>query len=247
MKAADVMTRRVVSVSPETSVAEAVRLMLQDDISGLPVVDEHGRLAGIVTEGDFLRRAETDTERRRQRWLTFLLGPGRLAQEYVHTHGRKVAEVMTPDVVSVTEYTPLREIVRLMEGRRIKRVPVTRDGKLVGIVSRANLLRAMASVAGEVGTADTDDDSEIRTRLLAELEKQPWVPQVSTNIVIRNGIVHLWGVIFDEEQRRALVVAAENVPGVKGVEDHLVWVEPTSGLVIGPAMEQTAAAAPDKA
>jgi CBS domain-containing protein len=245
MKAADVMTHKVVSVNPDTPVAEAVRLMLRDDISGLPVVDSLGRLVGIVTEGDFLRRAETDTERRRQRWLTFLLGPGRLAQEYVHTHGRKVAEVMTSDVVSVTESVPLGKIVRLMERRRIKRVPVIRDGKLVGIVSRADLVRAMASLAGDV-VASSADDSDIRTRLLVELEKQPWAPHVSTNILVHNGIVHLWGVIFAEEQRQAMVVAAENVPGVKGVEDHLVWVEPTSGLVIGPTVDRPAQAAPGK-
>jgi CBS domain-containing protein len=246
MKAADVMTHKVVSVSSDTPVTEAVRLMLRDNISGLPVVDELGRLVGIVTEGDFLRRAETDTEHQRQRWLTFLLGPGRLAQEYVHTHGRKVAEVMTPAVVSVTEDVPLREIVRLMERHRIKRVPVIRDGKLVGIVSRANLLRAMASLAGEVVPA-TAEDSEIRARLLIELAKQPWVPQVTTNILVHNGIIHLWGVIFDVQQRQALVVAAENVPGVKGVEDHLVWVEPISGMSIGPTSERAAQTGPDKA
>jgi CBS domain-containing protein len=218
--------------------------MLQRDISGLPVVDELGQLVGIVTEGDFLRRAETGKERRRPRWLTFLLGPGRLAQEYVHTHGRKVAEVMTPDVASVTEYTALGEIVRLMERRRIKRVPVTRDGKLVGIVSRGNLLRAMASLAGEV-VASSTGDNEIRDRLLAEFTKQPWVPQVSTNVIVRNGIVHLWGVIFEEEQRQAMIVAAENIQGVKGVEDHLVWVEPTSGLVIGPLVDQPNRTAPE--
>lgn len=242
MKAADVMTHKVVSVNPDAPVAEAVRLMLQDDISGLPVVDKLGRLVGIVTEGDFLRRTETGTVRQRPRWLSFLLGPARLAQEYVHTHGRKVAEVMTSDVFSVTELTPLREIVELLERRRIKHVPVTRDGTLVGIVSRANLLRAMASLAGEVVPAAASDDG-IRKTLLAEFARQPWVPQISTNIIVRNGVVHLWGVIFDEEQRQAMIVAAENVPGVKGVEDHLVWVEPTSGLVIGPPTEPTAQAA----
>ena len=242
MKAADVMTHKVVSVQPDTPVAEAVRLMLQDDISGLPVIDTLGRLVGIVTEGDFLRRTETGTERQRPRWLSFLLGPARLAQEYVHTHGQKVAEVMTSDVFSVTELTPLAKIVELLERHRIKRVPVTRDGKLVGIVSRADLLRAMASLAGEV-VPTAPDDSAIRKTLLGEFAKQPWVPQVSTNVIVRNGVVHLWGVIFDEEQRQAMIVAAENAPGVKGVEDHLVWVEPTSGLVIGPPTEPTARAA----
>jgi CBS domain-containing protein len=245
MKAADVMTHKVVSVNPDTPVTEAVRLMLQDDISGLPVVDASGRLVGIVTEGDFLRRTETGTERQRPRWLGFLLGPTRLAQEYVHTHGRKVAEVMTSDVVSVTGLTPLDEIVRLMERRRIKRVPVIREGKLVGIVSRANLLRAMVSLAGEVAP-EAAGDSAIRNHLLGELSKQPWVPQASTDIIVRNGIVHLWGIIFNDEQRQALIVAAENVPGVKGVEDHIIWVEPTSGLVIEPPMERRAQTAPNK-
>jgi CBS domain-containing protein len=220
-----------VAVNPETPVAQAVRLMLQDDISGLPVVDRFGRLVGIVTEGDFLRRTETGTERQRPRWLSFLLGPARLAQEYVRTHGRKVAEVMTSHVYGVTELTPLAEIVELLERHRIKRVPVTRDGKLVGIVSRADLLRGMASFVGEV--VPVAGDAGIRKTLLAELAKQPWFPQVSTNVIVRNGIVHLWGVIFDEEQRQAMIVAAENVSGVKAIEDHLVWVEPTSGLVVG--------------
>ena len=126
MKVADVMTREVVSIAPEASVMEAVRLMLQHKISGLPVIDASGNLQGAVTEGDFLRRVETGTERKRSRLVEFLLGPGRLATDYVHATGRKVGEVMTPDVRTVTEDEQLERVVHLMERYRIKRVPVVR-------------------------------------------------------------------------------------------------------------------------
>ena len=237
MNAADVMTERVLSVGPDTAIIEAVRVMLDNNVSGLPVVDGSGRLLGIVTEGDFLRRAETGTERRRPRWLEFLLGPGRLAADYVHTHGRKVEEVMTRDAVSVTEDASLDAIVRLMERRRIKRVPVLRAGKLVGIVSRANLLRALASVAGELRPAAASD-AELRRLVLTELEKQPWSSGNAINVVVRNGIVQFWGVISDDRQRDALRVMVENIAGAKGVTDNLIWVEPMSGLVIEAPEEQ---------
>ena len=147
MKVRDIMTSPVVSIEPESAVLEAVRIMLQRHISGLPVIDKEGRLVGIVTEGDFLRRAETGTQRRRPRWLEYLVGPGRLADEYTRTHGRKVHEIMTAGALTVTEDTPLDEVVRLMEKRRIKRLPVMRGNAVVGIVSRANLVHALAGLA----------------------------------------------------------------------------------------------------
>ena len=170
MKVRDVMTSDVVSVGPEASIDEAVQLMLQRRISGLPVIDHAGELVGVVTEGDFLRRAETGTQRQRSRWIEFFTGPGKLASEYVQTSGRKVHQVMTTDVQTATEDTALEEIVRLMERRRIKRVPILRGKKLVGIVSRANLLRALANVAREV-PPPRPEDATIRERLLAELKK----------------------------------------------------------------------------
>jgi CBS domain-containing protein len=232
MHAADIMTRKVLTVAPEATIDAAMRSMLDNAISGLPVVDAGGRLVGMVTEGDFLRRAELGTERRRPRWLEILLGPGRIADEYAHSRGRKVAEVMTREVTSVAEDTPAAEVVRLMERRRIKRVPVLRDGALVGIVTRANLLRALASIAAAAPAAA--GDRAIRERLLAELERQSWTPQSSIDVTVRNGVVQLWGIILDEAQRRALRVAAENVPGVTAVEDNTVWVEPFSGFVVDP-------------
>jgi CBS domain-containing protein len=229
MKAIDVMTRRVVSVTPQTPVLTAIRLMLQNRISGLPVVDASDNIVGVVTEGDFLRRAESGTERRRSRWLELLLGPGRLAEEYADTHGRKVGEVMTPDPQTIAEDTPLAGIVELMERKRIKRLPVVRDRKLVGIVSRANLLHAVASLSPKAPPS-TAADSTIRGQILAELSSHIWAPLAMMNVVVREGVVDLWGTITDERQRKAVRVIAENVPGVKEVRDHLVWVEPISGL-----------------
>src|SRR5215467_9456578 len=195
MKAHDVMTWGAITVKPDESVTRAVQLMLQNKISGLPVVDDEGGFVGIVTEGDFLRRGELGTQRQRPRWLEFLLGPGRLAAEYVQSSGQKVGEIMTIEPWTVTPETSLDEVVRLMERHRIKRLPVVQDGKLVGIVSRANLLHALASVAREV-KPPAGDDATIREQILAECAKQSWATRV--NVVVRNGVVGLWGVITDE-------------------------------------------------
>jgi CBS domain-containing protein len=229
MKARDVMTQYVTSVGPNDSLSRAVRIMLQNEISGLPVIDTFGRLVGMITEGDLLRRAETTTRRRRARWIEFFVSPGRLAEEYAHSHGRKVSELMTADPISVTEETPLEEVVTLMEKRRIKRVPVMRGDQVIGIVSRANLLHALARLSGEAKPAVADDRA-IREHLLAELQAEKWAPLATIDIIVRDGVIDLWGSITDERARQALVVAAENVPGVKAVNDHLVWVEPMSGL-----------------
>ena len=231
MKASDVMTRQIVSIEADASIAKAVRLMLQNRSSGLPVVDGAGKLVGIVTEGDFLRRSETGTEVHRPAWLEFLVGPGRLANEYVRTHARKVEEVMTPDVVTVTEDMPVEDIVRLLEQRRIKRVPVLQNDKVVGIVSRANLLRALAGLMAEMPSVAVDD-RVLRDRILAEFQKQTWAPHAGIDVTVRNGVVELWGAIMDERERQAFRVAVENVPGVKGIKDHLCWVEPMSGWVM---------------
>jgi CBS domain-containing protein len=231
MKAADVMTTHVISVAPDESILKCVRLMLEYRISGLPVIDDKGTLVGIVTEGDFLRRAETGTERKRPRWLEFFTGPGRLAGEYVQSHGRKVGEVMTRDPITIAEDTPVVDAVHLMEGRRVKRLPVVRAGKVVGIVSRANLLHALAAVGREAAPSQKDDQT-IRARILADLAKQPWAPRDLIDVTVRNGVVELWGVVTADHQREAAAVVAENVPGVKNVANHISWIEPTSGMVL---------------
>ena len=239
MNAEHVMTRDVISIDPDATVLQAARLMLQHHISGLPVIDKDGRLVGVLSEGDFLRRRETRTEHKRSRWLEFLMGPGRMAAEYSHSHGSKVAEVMTAEVHTVDEVTALEDIVELMEHKRIKRVPVVCGSQLVGIVTRSNLMHAMVSLA-RVTQPTAKDDGAIREMLQAEFQKEIWAPAAMTNVVVRDGVVELWGVIIDERQREAMKVAAENIPGVKAVNDHLVWVEPTSGMVIEPRDEVVA-------
>ena len=231
MNAVDVMTRDLVSIRPEASIMEAIRLMLQHRISGLPVVDATGRLQGIVTEGDFLRRAETGTVRKRSRWVEFLLGPGRLATEYAHASGRKVSDVMTPDVHTVAEDAPLEQVVHLMERHRVKRIPVMRGDTVVGIVTRANLMRALAGLA-LAAQPPAPGDAAIRERLLAELKKQSWAPVGLIDIAVKDGVVKLSGALTDERQRQAIWIAAENIAGVKKVEDHLIWIEPNTGVII---------------
>ncbi len=232
MNVADVMTRPVISVTPETTVAEAARLMLEHHISGLPVVDAGGAVVGMVTEGDMLRRVETGTERQHARWLEFLIAPGRLAQEYASANARKVGEVMSPDVASVAPKDPLARVVELMERRHIKRLPVVEKGRLVGIVSRANLVRALLRNLPKPAARSRAGDAEIRNNILAEIAKQPWGPRASVDVTVHAGIAELHGSITDDRERNALQVLAENVPGVKAVRDHLVWVEPMSGFVI---------------
>lgn len=231
MNASDVMTRNVITIDPDSTVLQAARLMLQHHISGLPVIDKSGNLVGVLSEGDFLRRRETRTERRRSRWIEFLMGPGKIAAEYTHTHGSKVGEVMSTELKTVDENAALEDIIELMEHYRIKRVPVMSGNTLVGIVTRSNLMHAMVSMA-RVTPAATKSDGKIREQLLAELKKEQWAPVAMTNVVVHDGVVELWGAIIDERQRDALKVAAENIPGVRAVKDHLVWVEPTSGMIL---------------
>ncbi len=227
MQVRDVMTQDVISVTAKDTVVKAARIMLQNRISGLPVVDAGGRLVGMITEGDFLRRGEIGTERQRPKWLEILLGPGRMADEYVRSSGRKIEDVMTSDPVTVTEEDSLETVVELMERRHIKRLPVLRDGKMVGIVSRANLMHALVSLSRDIETP-ADGDSAIRGRILAAVAKQPWAPRI--NVVVKNGVAELWGTITDERERQGCIVTAENVVGVREVHDHLVWVEPMSGM-----------------
>jgi CBS domain-containing protein len=246
MKAKDAMTCNVISVAPDASMLEALRLMLQHQISGLPVVDRNGELVGIVTEGDFLRRSETGTGRKRPGWLEFLVGPGTLARDYARSHARRVDEVMTSDVETVAEEEQLNEVVNLMEKRRIKRVPVLRDGRLVGIVSRANLLRALTSIAAAVGPALQSDEA-IRGGVIAELDRQSFGPGHLIDVIVRNDVAELWGTVVGPAQGDAARVAAETVPGVKAVKSHIVWVEPMSAMVFGDPDDEVAnatAAAP---
>jgi CBS domain-containing protein len=230
MRAHQIMTRSVISVTPDATILEAANIMLQRHVSGLPVVDAAGKLVGIVSEGDFLRRSEIGTQKKRGRWLKFLLGAGSSAGNFVHENGRKISEVMTRDAFTIDEETPLEEIVATMERHRVKRLPVMRGEKLVGIVSRANLLQAVASLGREIPDPTADDD-HIRTRVINALEKYDWCP-FGLSVVVRDGIVHLSGIITEEQSRQAAIVGAENIAGVKKVHDHLCWVDTVSGVYL---------------
>jgi CBS domain-containing protein len=230
MRAHQIMTRPVITVTPETTILEAANTMLQKHVSGLPVVNASGKLVGIVSEGDFIRRSEIGTQRKRGRFLNFILGPSAAAADFVEAHGSKVAEIMTPQPVTITEDTPLEEVVRRMEINNVKRLPVTHGDQIVGIVSRANLLQAVASLARQVPDPTADDD-HIRNRIIDALEKNDWCP-FGLTVIVRDGIVHLSGVITEESSRQAAVVATETVTGVKKVYDHLCWVDTMSGMYL---------------
>lgn len=230
MRAHQVMTKPVITVTADTSIVDAANVMLRNHISGLPVTDASGKLIGIVSEGDFLRRSEIGTQKKRSRWLSLLAGPGKAATEFVQAHGRKVGEIMTTNPATVTEDTTLDKIVALMEKHHIKRVPVMRGDTVVGIVSRSNLLQAVAGLAREI-PGPTADDDQIRDQVTRAICKNEWQPY-GLNVVVNKGVVHLNGVITDERTRQAAVVAAENVPGVKEVHDHLCWVDPMSGTYL---------------
>ncbi len=232
MKAADVMARAVVTVNPAARIVDAIRLMIDQRISGLPVVDNEGALVGILTEGDLLRRAETGTEKRRPRWIEFLRGPGLQAQDYVHAHGRRVEEIMTPDVASLGEEAPLEEVVSLMEKKRIRRVPVVTDGRLVGIVSRADLLKALYKMLDQSAPAPTGD-AALRAAVIEELRRQNWGGRARVSVVVTDGIVYLEGLIYDYRERNAMRVAAENVSGVKEVRDHIDYLDASVALSYG--------------
>src|SRR5215471_5373721 len=221
MHATDVMTTRVITVDENATVPEAAKLLATHGISAVPVVDKDDRVIGMVSEGDLLHRAEIGTERRRSWWLEMMSSTNRLAGEYIKSHSGKVKDVMTRDVLSVTEDTPVADIAVLLETNRIKRVPVLRDGKLVGIVSRANLVRALAMTISEAAGGAEADDRSIRDKLLAELKGQNWAEVSPANVTVKDGVVHLWSSYLSERERRALVVAAESIPGVRRVEDHM--------------------------
>ena len=221
MNAADIMTGDVVTVRDDTPVLQVVRLMLARGISGLPVVNEAGIVVGILSEGDLLRRAELGTQKTRGSGREFFTGTATLAEDYVRAHGTLARDIMTRAVVTVQRDTPLGELADLMEEHHIKRVPVLDGDRLVGIVSRSNLLRAFASIARPEAPTHADD-AAIRDALLAELARQPWSRRAENSVVVTDGVVHLWGLVTLPEELRALQLAAERVPGVKAVKNHMI-------------------------
>ena len=227
MRAMDVMTSKVITVDENASVTTVAKLLAERGISAVPVVDSENRVIGMVSEGDLLHRAETGTERRQSWWLEMMASTNRLAGDYIKSHSGNVKDVMTRDVLSVTETTSVADIAILLETNRIKRVPVLRDGKLVGIVSRANLVQALAMTINEPSSGADADDRAIREKLLAELKAQRWAEVSPANVTVKDGVVHLWSSYLSEQEKRAVIVAAENIPGVRRVKDHMRRVDVT--------------------
>ena len=230
MQASDIMSSPVVGVGPDTSVKEIASLLFEKRISGVPVMDE-GRLVGLVSEGDLLRRHElgTDRAKRSGSWWLRMFSADQTPADYVKTHARRARDIMTREVITIVPETPLAEIATLLESHGIKRVPVMRDGELVGIVSRANLIQALAGMRPATVRVTPPADQAIRGRLQAELERQPWWRRSASNVIVTDGVVHYFGAIESDDEQDAARVAAENIPGVRGIEDHRVRFRQLSG------------------
>ncbi len=227
MKVRDIMSTKVVTVSPSTTVRDIAGLMVDKHVSGLPVLSDSGTLVGLVSEGDLLRRPELGTQKHRRRWVSFFIGVDEQAREFTKTHALRAGDVMTEQVIHVSEQTPLGDVVGLMEKHNIKRLPVLSDGKLVGIVSRADLLRALAARQANPIPPPAESDAAIRAAMNEVLKNEEWAMSAMVNVIVSEGAVHLWGVIDSDDQRQALRVAAENIPGVTAVEEHLSFSLPT--------------------
>jgi CBS domain-containing protein len=230
MKARDVMTSPVITVKPNTSVKEVARLFLERRISAVPVVDDQGTIVGILSEGDLVHRREISTERRRPWWLALMAGGEVLAAEYVKAHANRVNEIMTRKVITAAPDTPLHEIAEVLEKHRIKRLPIVRDRQLVGIVSRANLVQAIATSGSKLNVPLSD--TTIRENLLTHLSEQTWAHMTHTmpfNATVNGGVVDLWGYVESDAERKAIRVAAEATPGVRAVNDHMTAMPSWTG------------------
>jgi CBS domain-containing protein len=224
------MVTNVVTVRPDDTVREAARLLLKHRISGAPVVDDSGRLVGVISEADLIRRVEIGTERRRSSWLELLTGNANLAAEYLKAHARKVEDVMSCNVIVATPNMQLTEIARLLEKHKIKRVPIVEGEKVVGVVSRANLLQALAGTPEKTSRKGKSTDSVIRGKVIARLSKEPWAVIEQFNVTVHDGVVELWGIVGSEQQKEAIKVAAEITPGVRAVTNNLSVGTIVSGL-----------------
>ena len=219
MKARDVMVAPVITVKSSSTVKEVAQTLVDRRISAVPVIDDAGKLVGIISEGDLMHRAETGTELRYRWWIRLVGGDASLPADYIKAHARRAADIMTQNVITATPETPLDEIAVLLERNSIKRVPIVREGQLVGIVSRANLVQALATLPR--GLEIPLSDSNIREKLLSHLREQPWADTHLLNVTVTDGVVSLWGIASSEMEKKAIRVAAESTPGVRAVSDHL--------------------------
>lgn len=216
---ADVMTAKVITVGPDTPINDIAKLLYTRRISGVPVVDDDGQLLGMVGEGDLIAHANTVGEQRTGWWLKLFSDETDLARGYVRTHGRTAREVMRASMVTVSQDAAIADAAKLFHRHQVKRLPVLRDGRLVGIVTRSDLLKVLASSSATPEISA--DDRTIRARLMAHLETQPWARLSTKNIIVENGVAHLFGFVENDDERKAMRIAAEGIPGITAVEDHL--------------------------
>ena len=228
MDVKSLMTKEIIAVQPDTTVADAARIMLANHLTGLPVQNEAGDLVGIITEGDLLRRAELGTDGKAAGWLKSLFMPSVTAALYTATHGRHVAEVMTQHPVTIAPDADLQEVSELMANRRIRCLPVLDHGRLVGMISRTDLLKALARKL--IQTQAELSDADIGRYIKTELAAASWAPKSGIRVNVKDHVVNIEGTIFSDEERQAVIVIAENAPGVALVQDHLIFVDPSSGM-----------------
>lgn len=220
MKAHEVMTRGVVTVTPSTAVREVAALLAEKSISGIPVVADDGHVVGIISESDLLHRAEIGTEKPRKSWLRAFADPDRLAREFAKTHGMLVDDIMSRHIVSVAEDTELQDVVNLLEKHNLKRLPVIKEGRLVGLITRGDIVRALSKKAMErVPAAVTDSD--LQAQILERMKKAKWLLDSYINLTVADGVVSMWGMAVSEDQRKALTVLINETPGVKQIDDRL--------------------------
>lgn len=239
MKAADIMTKTPITVNEDTPIIEVVSLLLNLRISGLPVLDAHGKMTGIVTEGDLLRRSELGTEIKRPHWQSLFLNPGKLARDYIQSHALYTGEIMTKTPLTVGPDTPLDEVISLMENYSVKRVPVTEEGELIGIITRVDILKTLRGILEKQRHPDqvlenTLDDESLKNKILDKLARQSWAPQNNIRVAVNQGVVDLYGTIHNEDLRSALITLVEQAIKSKQVRDHLVYIDPITGLYITP-------------
>ena len=221
MKASDVMVSNVITVPITATIGETAAILLNNHISGAPVLGEKGELVGIVSEGDLMRRPETGTAKPPSWWLELISSERSLASEYIKSHSRKVVDVMSRNVVTASPDTPLGDIAALLERNRIKRVPIVEGGKIVGIVSRANILQALASATKKLPSLASEGDVELRRKVIARLAAEKWRPTMLT-VTVQDGSVDLWGLVHSIEEKKAARLVAELTPGVRSVVDNIV-------------------------
>lgn len=221
MNAADVMIHQVITIRPDSTIRDLAALLVTKHISAVPVTDANGKLVGIISEGDLLRRSETDTGRRRPWWLAALTSNETLTTEFIKSHSRIVSDVMTRHVIVARPDTPLHEIATLLEQNRIKRVPIVEGDTIVGLVSRANLVQALASWHSAISPPTITDDAALRGAVMANLENESWASTALINVTARSGEITVWGLVNSETQREAIRIAIEVVPGVTAVNDNM--------------------------